>query len=40
VLAETYWAGWQIVEFNRNPQIPSRKMAETARDFVRKQMKI
>jgi len=40
VLAETDWAGWLIVEVNRNPQIPSRKMAETARDFVRKQMKI
>src|SRR5262249_678262 len=39
-LAETEWAGWLIVEVNRNPQIPSRKMVETARDFVRKQMKI
>jgi len=40
VLAETDWAGWLIVEVNSNPQIPSRKMAKTARDFVRKQMKI
>ena len=40
VLAETDWAGWLIVEVNSNPQIPSRKMAETACDFVRKQMKI
>jgi len=39
-LAETAWAGWLIVEVNRNPQIPSRQMVETARDFVRKQMKI
>jgi len=39
VLAKTDWAGWLIVEVNRNPQIPSRKMAETACDFVRKQMK-
>ena len=39
-LAETEWSGWLIVEVNRNPQIPSRKMVETARDFIRKQMKI
>jgi inosose dehydratase len=39
-LAETEWAGWLIVEVNRNPQIPSRKMVESARDFIRKQMKI
>jgi len=25
VLAETDWAGWLIVEVNRNPQIPSAK---------------
>jgi sugar phosphate isomerase/epimerase len=39
-LAETEWAGWLIVEVNRNPRIPSRKMAETARDFIRKQMNL
>src|SRR6266478_6794134 len=39
-LAETGWGGWLIVEVNRDPQIPSRKMAESARDFVRKQMKL
>ena len=39
-LAEFEWAGWLIVEVNRNPQIPSRKLVETARDYVRKQMKI
>jgi sugar phosphate isomerase/epimerase len=39
-LAETDWGGWLIVEVNRNPQIPSRKMVESARDFVRKQMKL
>ena len=39
-LADSEWAGWLIVEVNRNPQIPSRKMVETARDFVRKQMNL
>jgi sugar phosphate isomerase/epimerase len=39
-LAETEWAGWLIVEVNRNPRISSRMMVETARNFVRKQMKI
>ena len=39
-LAETEWTGWLIVEVNRNPQIPSRRMVESARDFVRKQMKL
>jgi sugar phosphate isomerase/epimerase len=39
-LADTDWAGWLIVEVNRHPQIPSRKMVEMARDFVRKQMNL
>src|SRR5207248_7136585 len=39
-LAETGWAGWLIVEVNRNPEIPSRKLVETARDYVRKQMRL
>jgi inosose dehydratase len=34
-LAETGWSGWLIVEVNANPRIPSRRMVESARDFIR-----
>ena len=39
-LGETRWAGWLIVEMNPRQDIPSRRMVEAARDYLRKTMQI
>lgn len=39
-LLETRWAGWLIVELNQRRDIPSRKLVEMARDYIRKTMRV
>jgi len=40
VLDETRWSGWLIVEINPRSDIPSRKLAQMAREHVRKTMNL
>jgi sugar phosphate isomerase/epimerase len=40
ILLEKGWAGWLIIELNQQPGIPSRKLVEMARDYVREKMNL
>ncbi|MBI3698482.1 MAG: TIM barrel protein, partial [Acidobacteria bacterium] len=38
ILRELRWGGWLIVEMNRREDVPSRRMVEMTRDYIRKTM--
>ncbi len=40
VLREMRWPGWLIVEVSPHRGMPSRRVVETARDYLRKSMQI